>query len=331
MSQRWIIRHAVGLAVLAGISASGALAAESEAPSRPKVEFTLGSWLFTTGQTVWSHNASGLDPRLGNPTSKLTYKDNNTHILELGARVNLTQRLYVQGDFGASVALNRGSLIDDDYSAVGGQHLWSRTSSDITGSGTQYVNLNVGYRVKEFEGNRGFVDIFGGLQYWRTKYEATGVQQVVCTPSGIPGVACTPNLNLTGVVAITNTTHWITPTNVGLQTEYRFNRRVSVGFKGSVSPLSVVYNEDVHHLRSDLQQNPSFSMLGLGFATNGEATVKVALAQNLWIAGGYRGWLNQAYTGTWKNYPVGSPSDTAPLKEFQTFRHGATLALTAAF
>jgi hypothetical protein len=230
-----------------------------------------------------------------------------------------------------SVAFNHGSLVDDDYTAVGGQRLWSQTSSNVTGSGTQYVNLNVGYRALEFSESRGYFDVFGGFQYWRTEYQATGVFQVVCTPSGIPGVSCTPNTNMPGVLAITNTTHWITPLNLGLQTEYRFTQRVNIEFKGSVSPLSVLYNEDVHYLRADLQQNPSFSMTGLGFAANGEVAITFALIRNLWFTGGYRGWLNETYTGTWKNYPVGSASSTAPLTQFQTFRHGPTVGLTAVF
>ena len=45
---------------------------EGEPPSRQRVELSLRSWMFTNGETKWSHDASGLDSRLGNPTSKLT-------------------------------------------------------------------------------------------------------------------------------------------------------------------------------------------------------------------------------------------------------------------
>lgn len=307
-----------------------AWAQDTEPQARPRVELSLRSWLFTAGETKWSHDASGLDPRLGNPTSKLTYKDNDTHIIELAGRVNFARRWFVQGDVGFSTSFNRGLTIDDDYTAVGGQQLFSRTHSDVTGSGTQYVNLDVGLRAAEFPGSRGYLDVFGGIQYWRTEYQATGVRQVVCAPSGIPGVSCTPNLNLPGVLAITNTTHWISP-HVGVKTEYRFSRRFSVEFKGSLSPVNVVLNDDVHHLRNDLQQNPSFSMIGVGFAGQGEVSVKVALLRNVWLTAGYRGWYNRTYAGTLKAHPIGAPSESVPLKELQTFRHGTTLGLTAAF
>ena len=287
--------------------------------------------MFTNGETKWSHNASGINSQLGNPTSQLTYKDNNTHIFELAAQVNFARRWFAKGDLGFSVALNQGQLVDDDYTAVGGQRLFSQTNSNVTGSGTQYINLDIGYRAVEFSGTRGHLDVFGGIQYWRTEYEATGVQQVVCTPSGIPGITCNPSTNIQGVLAITNTTHWITPLHVGFDTEYQITRRVSVDLKASVSPASIVYNEDIHHLRADLQQDPSFSMWGVGVSANADASLKVMLTRLVAVTGGYRIWWNRTYTGTWENHPVGAASDSAPLEELQTYRHGATLGLTAFF
>lgn len=297
---------------------------EGEVEKRPRVELSLRSWMFTSGETKWSHNASGLDATLGNPTSKLTYKDNNTQIMELGAQVNLTRRWYLRADLGFSVDFNRGTLTDDDYLA--GQRLFSRTSSPITGDGTWYVNGDVGFRAVEFRNGRGYLDVFGGFQYWKTKYEATGFTRDFCDPSV---TTCTPSRST--ALAITNTTHWITPLHVGIDTEYRVTRRVSLDFKGAISPVSVMYNEDVHHLRGDLQQNPSFSMWGVGVSANAEAGLKFMLTRALALTGGYRIWWNRTYTGTWENHPIGSPSYTAPLTEFQTLRHGATIGLTALF
>lgn len=290
----------------------------------PRVELSLRSWMFTNGETTWSHNASGLDPTLGNPTSKLTYKDNNTQIMELGAQLNLTRRWYLRADLGFSVDFDRGTLIDDDYLA--GQRLFSRTSSSITGTGTWYVNGDVGYRAVEFRNGRGHLDVFGGFQYWKTKYEATGFQRLVCDSSV---TTCNPASST--ALAITNTTHWITPLHVGFDTEYRITRRVSVDLKASVSPVSVLYNEDVHHLRSDLQQNPSFSMWGVGASANSDLFLKFMLTRNLALTGGYRVFWNRTYTGTWESHPIGAASQSAPLREFQTLRHGATIGLTASF
>lgn len=296
----------------------------AQSEKHPRVEVSLRSWMFTTGETKWSHDASGLDSRLGNPTSKLTYKDNNTHIMELSAKIHFARRWFASGDIGFSVDFDRGTLIDDDYLA--GQYLFSRTSSSITGTGTWYVNANVGYRAVEFPHGRGHLDVLGGVQYWRTTYEATGFERIVCDPMVTP---CTPPRS--SALAITNTTHWITPLHVGIDTEYRLTRQLSADVKLTVSPVSILYNEDVHHLRSDLQQNPSFSMWGVGVSANAEASLKIMLSRHMALTGGYRIWWNRTYTGTWENHPISAPSDTVPLTEFQTFRHGATVGLTGFF
>lgn len=312
------------LCVLVPAPSFAAESVDGEVEKRPRVEFSLRSWMFTSGETKWSHDASRLDSRLGNPTSKLTYKDDNTHIIELAARVNLSRRWFLRGDVGFSVDFDRGTLIDDDYLA--GQRLFSKTTSPITGNGTWYVNGDVGNRAVEFRNGRGYVDVFGGFQYWRTTYEATGFDRIVCDSSV---TSCNPPSS--SLPVIKNTTHWITPVHVGGQAEYRFTRRVSGSLKITFSPISILYNEDIHRQRSDLQQNPSFSMWGVGLSASAEPALTVMLTRNLALSGGYRIWWNRTYGGTWENHPVGSASDTAPLKEFQTFRHGATLGLTASF
>jgi outer membrane protease len=307
--------------------------ASDEEPAKPRLELALNSWLFTNGETKWSHNASGLDPRLGNPTSKLTYKDNNSHILELSGKFNIDRRWFVRVDGGFSVAFHRGTLTDDDFTSVGGQHLFSETTSNITGSGTQYVNADVGYRLLDYQGNRGNLDVFVGYQYWRTIYEASGITQVVCTPSGIPGIACNPagTVSNQGQVVITNMTQW-NSLRVGLQTEYRLTRRFSVQGKVAFIPVSYLQNDDIHHLRTDLQQNPSFYMSGFGIGTDVEAGARYMIYRGWFLNAGYRFWWNRVVgDGNWKVYPVGAPSASAPLTEFQTMRYGVTLGLSHVF
>lgn len=314
------------LAVVLGLvatTAASAWAQDIDTQTRPRVELSVGSWFFTNGQTTWSHDASRLNPILGDPTSKLTYKDNDTHIIDLGVKLHLTRRWYLQGNGGFSVDFDRGRLIDDDYLA--GQYLFSRTSSSVTGTGTWYVNGNVGYRAVEFPNGRGHLDVVGGLRYWQTEYEATGYDRLVCDSTVM---SCLPPSS--AARTITNTSHWITP-QVGINTDYRLTGRLSVGLKAAVTPVSIIYNEDIHHQRGDLRQDPSFSMWGVGVGGSAEPTVRFMLTRNLAITAGYRVWWNRTYTGTWKNHPVASESQSAPLTEFQTIRHGPTVGLTASF
>ena len=332
MSQSTTCKRAI-FAMLVGMSLlsvpAWSPAEEGEPASRQRVELSLRSWMFTNGETKWSHDASRLDPQLGNPTSKLTYKDNNTQIVELAAKVNLTRRWFLRGELGFSVDFDRGKMVDDDYLSTGGQHLFSRTHSDVTGNGTWYLNLDGGRRVAEFSGNRGYLDLYGGFQYWNTKYEARGVYQDVCNPSG--AFTCgSGTVRPAGTLAVVNTTHWITPIRVGTQAEYRLTRWFSLEGRVAASPISIVYNEDKHVLRSDLQQ-PSFTMWGIGASANADAGIKFMLTKSLALTGGYRVWWNRAYSGTWENHPIGSASETAPVRELQTIRHGATFGLTTSF
>jgi outer membrane protease len=328
----WSVAVLVTLGMALAAPSTEIWASDTE-PARPRAEVSIRSWLFTNGETQWSHDASGLDPRLGNPTSKLTYKDNNSHIIELSGKFNVDKRWFVRGDVGFSVAFHRGTLTDDDFTSVGGQHLFSETTSDITGSGTQYVNADVGYRLLDYPGHRGNLDVFVGYQYWRTKYEASGITQVVCTPSGIPGIACNPagTVSNQGQVVISNTTQW-NSLRVGVQTEYRLTRRFSVEGKLAFIPISYLQNDDIHHLRSDLQQDPSFYMSGYGIGADVEAGARYMIYRGWFLNAGYRFWWNRVVLdGNWKVYPVGASSASAPLTEFQTMRYGVTLGLSHTF
>jgi hypothetical protein len=306
------------------IPAVSALGQDPEPQVRPRVELSVKSWLFTAGETQWSQDASGLDPQLGDPTSRLTYKDNDTHIMDFSAKLHLTRQLHLHGNVGFSVDFDRGALTDDDYLA--GQQLFSRTSSNLTGKGTWYVIGDVGVRAAEFPNGRGHLDLLAGFQYWQTTYEATGFSRIVCDSSVI---SCNPPSS--AFPAIKNTAHWITPLHVGGYLEYRVMQRVSATFRMTLSPASVVYNEDIHFLRGDLQQDPSFSMLGVGFGAAVEPSISIMLTRYLSLTGGYRVMWNRTYYGTWENHPIGSESVTAPLNEFQTLRHGVIVGLIGSF
>ena len=58
-----------------------AAAQDSITESRPKFDLAIGTWI-STGNTHWAHNASSI-AGLGDPTSKLTYKDVGTNVFEV--------------------------------------------------------------------------------------------------------------------------------------------------------------------------------------------------------------------------------------------------------
>jgi hypothetical protein len=331
------VLHAILL--LAVVGSGPAFAQDAPQERRSRLEFGLGGWVMTQGQTTWAHNASVI-PGLANPTSKLTYKDVGTNIVEGTARLWVTPKWFgrLTGGFGA---IGGGRLTDDDYLAVDGGAPSSRTFSDIRGGSTWYVNADVGRRVAEFPHSRGWLDVFVGYQYWYQRHTATGLGQVLCSPAGqaldldpgSPGTQplCNPNSSLRNSVdVITNTSNWHS-IRVGGSTEYRLTRRLSVQGTVAFIPVSIIDNKDVHHLRSDLSQNPSLSMLGYGIGADADVGARVMIVKNLFASVGYRVWWNRMVHGNVTFHNASGLSDEFPLTEFQTFRHGLTFGLNYSF
>ena len=86
----------VGLACSVQVTA----AQESIAESRPKFDIAIGTWI-STGDMRWAHDASSI-AGLGNPTSKLTYKDVGTNVIELTGKAWLTSRWFGRLNVGAA-------------------------------------------------------------------------------------------------------------------------------------------------------------------------------------------------------------------------------------
>ena len=313
----------VGLAC----SVQATAAQESITESRQKFDFSIGTWI-STGDTRWAHNASSV-AGLGNPTSKLTYKDVGTNVIDLAGKYWFSSKMF--GRLNVGVAdIGGGRLTDNDYGT--GQRLFSSTISNIPGNNMWYVNADLGGRVTEFANHRGFLDVFGGYQYWHTEYQAVGIGQVVCDPSAIPGLTCAAagTSSNQGQTVITNTTNWHS-LRVGASTEYRLTRRFSLQGTLALIPVSVLDNKDQHHLRSDLQQNPSFSMTGYGVGADVDVGVRFMITRNLAANAGYRLYYNRVLSGHLTTHPVVGSSDSFSLTEFQSLRQGVTAGLSLIF
>jgi hypothetical protein len=309
-----------------------AAAQDSITESRPKFDLAIGTWI-STGNTHWAHDASSI-AGLGNPTSKLTYKDVGTNVIEVTGKVWVTPKWFGRLNVGFA-GIGGGRLTDDDYGSNGGQRLFSSTNSNLSGDSMWYLNADSGFRLAEYPNHRGWLDVFGGFQYWYTKYEATGVTQVACDNSAVPpsfGLTCNPTGTVTnqGRTVITNTTNWYS-IRAGASTEYRLTRQLSLVATAAFLPLSIIDNKDIHHLRPDLQQNPSISMLGWGVGADADVGLRLNLVKNLFLNVGYRVWWNHAIDGTVKFHNAGAPSDSFPLTEFQSIRQGLTAGLNFTF
>lgn len=294
---------------------------------RPKVELSAGTWI-SVGDTRWAHNASSV-AGLGNPTSKLIYKDVGTNVIDLAGKFWFTPQVFGKLN-GGKADIGGGRLTDNDYGA--GQRLASSTISNINGTNMWYINADLGGRAKEFAHNRGYLDVFGGYQYWHTEYRAVGIGQVACDPTAIPGITCPAagTSSNQGQTVITNTTNWHS-IRVGGSTEYRLTRRFSVHGTVALIPVSVLDNKDVHHLRSDLKQNPSFSMVGYGVGADLDVGARFLITKNIAVNAGYRLYYNRVLSGELTTHPVSGSSESFPLTQFESLRHGVTAGLSVIF
>ena len=333
MIRSW--RHACAgvLCGLMAIATASVSAGEERAQeSRPRVELSAGTWI-SVGDTRWAHNASS-NPGLGNPTSKLTYKDVGTNVIDLTGKFWFSPKVFGRLN-GGFAGIGGGRLTDDDYGSNGGQRLFSRAYSDLSGDSMWYLNADGGIRIAEYPNHRGWLELFGGYQFWHTRYEATGLTQVACDNSAVPaslGIACSPAGTITnqGESVITNTTNWHS-IRVGVSTEYRLTRRFSMLGTLAFIPISVLDNKDVHHLRGDLQQNPSFSMTGYGAGADVDVGARFMITRNLAANLGYRLYYNRTFSGDLTNHPTTGSSDSFPLTQFESLRHGFTAGLSLIF
>jgi hypothetical protein len=283
--------------------------------SNLEIELGAKTWI-SQGQTKWSGNS--LDPLFGNPTSELDYKDVWSNVVELDGQVSLRNGMFFRGQFGYG-GIDDGELIDDDFLA--GQNLFSRTQSNIDGSNLWYLNADVGLKLLSFSGRRGSLKAFVGYQYWQETYEAKGLIQLV------PPVGTVPT---GGQTVITNEVQW-NSIRLGLEGGYQITRRFSISGSAAFIPYTSLKNEDIHHLRTDLRQDPSFSMNGTGIGANFDVSISYMIVKQLFFDLGYRYWWLRVSDGDWKAHFIDGTTQTVILNEFQTIRQGVTFGLNYKF
>ena len=170
---RYIVGAVIGLLMSCAALPLRAEVAPASSSSIVRVDIGLSEW-FSQGNTQWSHNASALDANLGNPSSKLQYKDTGTNITEITGRVKLKNKVFFRGAFGYG-SIGGGRLTDDDFlsaqgaaaqgATVSGEHRFSRTYSDIGGDNLWYLNGDIGMTTHSFPENKGSLAMFVRLQY----------------------------------------------------------------------------------------------------------------------------------------------------------------------
>ena len=292
-----------------------ALAQERQEIVTPDWTVSIGAnvW-FSNGDSRWEHEIPIFPGVSGG--SRLTFRDVTSKIASVDADVLLWNRvvLTASGGWGQT---DSGDLIDEDF-IVGTN--FSRTRSAIDDGRVYFANINAGIRLADWldaEKRHGFVDLLVGYQWWQEKYEAFGVVDFLGFTGDVP--------RNTKVITETWTWHSL---RVGGRAFFPFPYGIGVRASGFVMPWSSVEVEDVHHLRTDLRQNPSIVLEATGgFGWQLEGAITYTFWRGLGVEAGYRHWKLEMKSGNATFRPVGGGESEQDLRKASTERGGPFVGL----
>ena len=297
----------LALAIAPALGICPLASAQEPWPTPRRGDLGVRYWL-STGETKISHNAQGLDPTLGNPTSVLVYGNLDAHVLELFGRENFRNNLFLKGAVGVG-RINRGYLEDEDFDV--GQVTSSQTTSSLRDGRIGYGMIDLGHQWVLREGAIS-LGVFGGFSQWTEEYEAFGATATVGT------INIDPSVNV-----ITNKLRW-RALRVGFSGQFIFGR-ARLGVDVAAVPYARFYNEDSHHLRGDLGPVPNIIDEGEGYGLQADLELRYAILRRTELGVGLRYWHLRAREGT-TNFHHFSNGET-PIVEFYTVRTGVTLSL----
>jgi hypothetical protein len=259
---------------------------------RPRLTFGVRLW-FTEGRSAFNFAGPSRNP---NVLSELMWQGQNTRVYEVKADLVIHRFVSVVTLGWASI--EKGTLRDQDFALSDRMAIASDTNTPQTDGFVVYGSLDVGPRLLQwkYKDMPGAVDFLVGFQFWREKYTARGLEVLVCNPAIIP-CGIPPGGSLTAN-AITETITW---------QSFRFGPRVMIPLFPRVTAVGQFFfipwllydNEDIHHLRTDLAQDPSGRIKASGGkGVELEGALQVKLWRNLRLEAGYRYWDVRSGTGT---------------------------------
>ena len=275
-------------------------------------------WL-SHGQSAHNIGDSGVNVR-----SELTWRGLNSAITQVNADLVVVQRLLMNMSIGYGT-IGSGTLLDQDWDGNNRTQKVSETLSRSDNGSVLIISITPGVRVFHWtiQDNPviGGIDVLLGYQLWQEKYAAYGLQDIVPGGQGIPS-------NVNGV---TQTNQW---------QSLRFGTRATVpllsflSVKASVFyiPVNYYHQSDVHHLRDDLRQDPSFISTATG--GNGvqlEGSVSVRVWRRLTAEAGYQYWDIKSGQGTITQYNVDGTIGQGQHNVDNTRRQGVFFAINWIF
>ena len=301
--------------IIALALSSSALAqdiAPSASPPWDRAELGLRYWL-STGENKHAHNAQGLVPSLGNPTSVLLYENLDAHVLEVFGRQRFARDWFYKGTLGVGV-ITTGSFDDEDYNA--GQVKFSDTTSSVSDGWLAYGTIDVGHQwlLKEGAVNLG---VFAGFSRWTEQVEASGLTVTVGPPGSIDR----------SVKVIENKLTW-QALRIGFAGQWIFGRaRLAADI--ALIPYARYRNEDSHLLRqspNDLGPAPNILLEGDGRGVQLDAEFGYQIGKRTVAALGWRYWYLESTDGQ-RSLPNFPSFPELPVTELYSKRTGATFSV----
>lgn len=295
-------------------------AAEQVVTESRDVSLTVGvrEWL---SQGRSANNIAAPD---GHPNvlSELTWRGVNSVVTEVSGDL-VVNRIVASLSLGYG-GITNGTFLDQDWNGDNRTQKEVETISTVGESSVFFVSVTPGVRLFHWtvEENpiRGGLDALIGYQLWRERYQAFGGQYTFPVNAPLPGG-----------VAISQTNSWQS-LRLGLRATVPVFSFLAV--KGSVFYIPVTYyrSEDVHHLRPDLAQNPSFlTTASGGQGVQAEGAVVIRPWRQLLIEAGYQYWDIRSGQGTVQAFGADGSVAREPFNVDNTRRQGVFFGVSWLF
>jgi hypothetical protein len=291
---------------------SGCLSAASLAAQAQDWELGARYWP-STGTTTLGHNAQGVRPSLGNPTSVLKYEGLNAHAVELHARKGLRGPWFIRGNAGLG-AVGKGWFDDEDFNA--GQTKFSDSTSSVKGNRLSYFTFDVGRDLGMLAGGT-TIGTFAGYSFWTERIDANGAFFSV---NGLGNATIDESVRV-----IRNEVSWHS-LRLGVALNARFTPRTRVTIEAAWVPIALVRDEDSHYLRtspSDLGPVPNIIMEGWGSGVQLDLELRHLIRDQWELGAGWRYWRLRATHGTRE-----AAGTSVPVTELESQRTGFILSVT---
>lgn len=275
-----------------------------------------GRFWYSTGHTAWDHDATSMNPNLGNPTSKLEYQKQIGRTGEIEIRGDEATGLFGRATIGIG-SIGSGKLRDRDW--FSGDVLFSDTMSSVDGGDITYGSVDGGWSIDRLSDGLIQTSVFAGYGFWKEKSQAFGA---ICSPDDVNNAICPLGENVagSGINGITNEVEWHM-LRIGAEAKLRVGSMLTLSGEAAVIPVAAFYNADSHHLRLDLGRVPNVQHEGTGFGVQAQALATFHLTDQWSVGVGARYWHLENSGNPLIRFG-GSGYVRLPVNHFETTRYG---------